>query len=30
MAPERVCLLPIDGSGGKDMVKADVWHEIHS
>ena len=23
-------LLPIKESGGKDMVKAELWHEIHS
>jgi len=23
-------LLPIDKSGGKDMIKAELWHEIHS
>jgi hypothetical protein len=30
MTSEKVCLLPIEGSGGKDMVKTDLWHEIHS
>ncbi len=30
MIAERVCFLPIEGSGGKDMVKADLWHEIRS
>jgi transposase len=29
MRSERVFLLPIEGSGGKDMIKADVLHEIH-
>ena len=30
MTSERVCLLPIEESGGKDMVKTDLWHEIQS
>jgi transposase len=30
MEQSTVCLLPVIASGGNDMVKADVWHEIHS
>jgi len=30
MEKSVVCLLPMTVSGGNDMVKADVWHEIHS
>jgi len=27
---KKLYLLPIDKSGGKDMIKAELWHEIHS
>jgi len=27
---KKLYLLPIDKSGGKDMIKAELWHEIHT
>jgi transposase len=30
MKIDAVTFLPSMGSGGGDMVKADLWHEIHS
>jgi len=27
---ETLYLLPTNRSGGKDMIKAELWHEIHS
>jgi hypothetical protein len=30
MKIDAVTFLPSMGSGGEDMVKADLWHEIHS
>ena len=26
---QDVCLPPMNQSGGEDMVKGDLWHEIH-
>jgi len=30
MDRKDVCFLPILSSGGRDMVKQELWHEIHS
>jgi transposase len=30
MAVNRLCYLPAHEAGGEDMVKGDLWHEIHS
>jgi hypothetical protein len=30
MEHEDVCILPILLLGGADMIKHEVWHEIHS
>jgi len=30
MEQENVCLLPMNPSGCSEMVKGDLWHDIHS
>jgi hypothetical protein len=30
MTQNKVCFLPAISSGGEDMVKGELWHEIHS
>jgi excinuclease UvrABC ATPase subunit len=30
MTQNKVCFLPANSSGGEDMVKGELWHEIHS
>ena len=30
MRQNQLYLLPITTSGGSEMVKGDIWHEIHS
>jgi uncharacterized protein (UPF0128 family) len=30
MSSQRVCFLPAVKSGGEEMVKGELWHEIHS
>jgi hypothetical protein len=30
MSYQRVCFRPAVKSGGEEMVKGELWHEIHS